>query len=131
MGNSNSDDKSGKSKLTPQSHTFSVYIREDEIFTGEESVFTLHFPTKEKMREYFPHTPWDRHEFFVRTDVQKPVKTKIIVRIGHPETNKFLVMYAKISKYGNHPTKPEQKGLYYKLVNLTPPELQMIQEFIK
>ena len=109
----------------------SVFIREDEIFTGEEAVFTLKFPTKEKMQSYFPDSSMKEHEFFVTTDIKKPARTKIIVRIVHPETLRILVIYAKVTKPGNHPRKPEKTGLYYKIINLDDEQTHMIRDFVR
>ena len=65
--------------------SLSIFIREDEIFTGEEAVFTLHFNSKEKLKSYFPAVDqMADHEYFVKTNVQKPLKTRIIVRLVHP-----------------------------------------------
>lgn len=113
------------------SNTKSVFIREDEIFTGEEAVFTLKFPTKAKLEDYFSAKNFDFHEFFVTTDVKKPVKTRIIVRVVHPESQRILVLYANIAKFGNHPNKPEQSGLYYKIAHLDDEQTHMIRDFVR
>ncbi len=110
--------------------SLSIFIREDEIFTGEEAVFTLKFTTKEKMQNYFPKTGMENHEFFVKSDIKKPAKTRIIVRAVHPETKKILVMYANITRHGPHPRKPDQQGIYYKIAQLDLEQISMIQKFI-
>lgn len=110
--------------------SLSVFIREDEIFTGEEAVFTMTFKSKKQMQEYFPKENISKHEFFIKTDYQKPAKTRIIVRIVNPDTNKILVLYAVITKKGSHPRKPEQTGIYYKIIWLDPVQIDMIYNFI-
>lgn len=109
----------------------SVYIREDEIFTGEEAVFTLKFPTMAKLRAYFPDGDLTKHLFFVSTDVKKPVKARIIVRIVHPETQRILVLYCNIMKYGPHPTRSTTKGLYFKIAHLDDEQTHLIRDFAR
>ena len=112
------------------SASLSIFVREDEIFTGEEAVFTLKFPTMKKLQSYFPSEGLAKHEFFIKTDIYKPSNTRIIVRIVHPDTKKILVMYAKISRQGRHLTKTEQKGIFYKIIRLDPEQSKMVYNFI-
>lgn len=122
--------KSEKEERSTQS--LSVFIREDEIFTGEEAVFTMTFTSKKKLQDYFPDekSQVPKHEFFIKTEYQKPAKTRIIVRVVHPDTKKILVLYAIITKKGTHPKKPNQSGLYYKIIWLDPVQIDMIYNFI-